>query len=329
VTGTQGPEVPSVLESDDFIRDSVWRRLDAGTEPPAVELVRYRAGVVEYRFDNHRSVVAKPFDDAAKGAAAYAIQRALWEGGFGAGANYRVPEPIAYLPDQRVVLMGVALGQRLRELAMGDREAWHEGLRGAARWLAALHASSHRLGPTEDSTRLALHMARRVAQTAARRPGVEQTLVGLLDELAARSPPPGRATPEVQTHGRYAPLHVYVASDCISVIDTDRAAPGDPAKDVGEFLHRLRDNLMMARLEELADPASSAFLDEYARKSAADLTRLAFYWSYSVLFTIVVRTRKTSVDDADELDRRKFYEAEFAAIPRRVAEYALAPRGEL
>jgi aminoglycoside phosphotransferase (APT) family kinase protein len=326
VTRSGTPGATSVLERPDFVRDSVWRRLDEGTEPPDVELVHHRHGILEYRFEGGRHVFAKPFPDAERASAAYEIQRALWEGGFGPESPYRVPEPIAYLPDERVILLGVAPGERLRELAPGDRSAWEQALRGAARWLAALHSAPHRLGPPDDAARRALHLARRVAQTAARRPELERLLARLLEDLATRSPAPRAVRPEVPTHGRYHPQHVYVTSDCVTVIDADRATPGDPAKDVGEFLHRLRADAMMAGLDgETADHASAVFVEEYVRAASTDLSALEFYWSYSVLFTLVARAGRTTTDDANEQARLRFYEAELAAIPDRVAQFVGDP----
>jgi len=321
---TGSAESTSVLEQGDFIRDCVWRRLDDRTEAPEVELVHHRHSILEYRFADGRRVFAKPFPDAEGALAAYEIQRTLWEGGFGAGSAYRIPEPIAYLAEQRVILMEAAPGEGLRELAIGDRTAWEEALRGAARWLTALHSSSHPLGPPDDSTRRALHLARRVAETAARRPDLERVLTRLLNELAARIPARRSTSNEVQTHGRYHPQHVHVAPDCVTVIDTDRATRGDAAKDVGEFLHRLRADAMRAGLD--ADRASAVFVDEYARTGPADLSGLEFYWSYSVLFTLVARAGRTDAGDAHARQRIEFYEAEFAAVPDRVARWTV--RGE-
>ena len=78
-----GSEVTPVLERPDFIRESVWRRLGERTEPPEVELVPHRHGILEYRFAGGRRVFAKPFPDEARALAAYEIQRTLWEGDSG------------------------------------------------------------------------------------------------------------------------------------------------------------------------------------------------------------------------------------------------------
>jgi hypothetical protein len=115
----------------------------------------------------------------------------------------------------------------------------------------------------------------------------------------------------------------------VTAIDADRATPGDAAKDVGEFLHRLRADTMRAGLNaEAADRASAVFGEEYARAGSADLSGLEFYWSYSVLFTLVARAGRTAADDAGERERIEFYEAEFAAIPDRAALYCSTAGGK-
>lgn len=323
---TESSDVMAALERPDFIRKFVWRRLDERTEPPEVELVRHRHGIVEYRFADGRRVLAKPFAGYDEALQAFEIQRALWEGGFGAASEYRVPEPIALQPDESVILMAAAPGERVRELATGEWTTWASALAGAAGWLAALHASSHRLGPPDDAARRALHLARRVARTVAARPDAEPLLTRLLDELAARIPD-GPSAQQVQTHGRYHPQHVYVGRDCVTVIDSDRATPGAAAKDIGEFLHRLRADAWSARIEpEAVDRASETFVHEYVRRDGCDLSGLEFYWSYSILFTLVARTGRTGAHDVAERERGAFYEAEFAGIPSRAAAYASGAR---
>ena len=72
---------------------------------------------------------------------------------------------------------------------------------------------------------------------------------------------------------------------------------------------------------DVADRASETFVHEYVGRGGADLAGLAFYWSYSILFTVVARAGRTDADDLGERGRIEFYEAEFAAVPGRVAAF--------
>ena len=49
------------------------------------------------------------------------------------------------------------------------------------------------------------------------------------------------------------------------MIDVDRSVPADPARDLAEFIHRLRSTILRdAGAMKQADLLTSAFLDEYA-----------------------------------------------------------------
>jgi phosphotransferase family enzyme len=311
----------TILEREAFIRKTVWPLVGGGSEPPGFDFERHRHGIVEYRFDGGPRIFAKPLLDRDDGLAAHRILLGFWEQGFGADAEYRVAEPIAYLDDSRVVIVGAAPGECLLELLARGRLAWEEGVRRAARWLATLHSSPLRLGAVDDSTRRALHLARRVAQTIARRPDLEALLVRLLGELSARAPATSSRL-EVQTHGRFHAEHVYLTPEHVTVIDLDRASRGDRAKDVGEFLHRLRTGATRRALDpESAEQARRVFLEEYVRRTDGDLSALLFFWSYSVLFELVSRAGRTADDRAQAPEDTAFYASEFAAIPERMASF--------
>ena len=312
--GVQAP-----LEREEFARDLVWPLVADGRKFTGVGFERHRHGIVELRFEGGPRVFAKPLADVAEAHGMYELLRAFREGGFGSGPH-RVVEPIAVLEAYATVLIGAAPGRPLRDLRRELWPVWEDALRKAARWLAALHSSPLRIGVLDDSTRRVLHLARRIATTAAKRPELERQLVDLLARLGELAPdrPPQLA----QTHGRYHDEHVYVDDEGATVIDVDRASTGEPAKDVAEFLHRLRVDPRRSRLDsEAADQASAVFVDEYRRHAELDSRALAFYWSYSVLFTLVARAGRAVGDDAGR-DETALYEAEFAAIPSRASAYA-------
>ena len=313
-----------LLMQEAFIRESVCPLVGHPAGSQGVELEERRHGIVEYRFEGGQRVFAKPILDSEEARGTYLIHRTFWEEGFGASSPYRVPEPLAYLPEQGVLLIGGAPGECLRELQAGDPSTWEEGLRRAARWLAALHSSPLRLGQADDPTEHCLHLAWRAAQAAARRPALEERIVRHLRELVARAVPAGAARTEVQTHGRFHAEHVFLTPEQVTVIDIDRASRGDPAKDVGEFLHRLRADAARKRVDaDVVGRAEAAFLEEYKHASPAGLGGLQFSWSYSVLFSLCSRAARLDAKEARTQELIDFYEAELAAIPERLAAYGL------
>ena len=276
---------------------------------------RGRSTVLEYRFRGGVRLIAKRYAQRADALASYEALRLLHEHGFGPGSLHRVPEPLGCFPDWGVVLMRPARGHCLPTV-VARPAAWEDGLRRAARWLAQLHAVSADLaGPREDVAQGVFRLARRAARAAGQRPSVETLLVRLIEELAERARSVAASSLMVPTHGRYHPGHVFVAPHSVTVIDLDRAALADPARDVGEFLHHLRAEARRARLsDEAADRAALAFVEEYAAHADTVPSGVAYFWSYSVLSKLL---RVVELDHERWEKRLKFYRAEFEAVPMR------------
>jgi hypothetical protein len=276
---------------------------------------RERSTVLEYRFEGGLRLIAKRYAQPEDALACYEVLRVLWEQGFGPGSPHRVPEPLGCFANWSVLLMRVVPGDRLVTLAARPGP-WEEGLRAAAGWLAKLHALSVDLGgPREDITHGVFRLARRAARAGAQHPELKGLLVRLIEELAERARTVAGSGSQAQTHGRYHAGHVFVAPDSVAVIDLDRVALADPALDVGEFLHRLRAQARRARLgDDAAERAALAFLEEYAAHAHAVPGGLVYYWSYSVLSSLL---RVVELDRARWEKRLEFYRAEFEDVPRR------------
>jgi Phosphotransferase enzyme family len=286
--------------------------LDAEVE---VLRARARSTVLEYRFEGGVRLIAKRYARRADAQAAYDVLRVLREQGFGPDSRYRVSEPVACRPDLGVLLVRPAAGERLPMLAERS-EAWENGLLAAAGWLARLHST--RVGGhtrPRDLTQGVFRLARRAARAAAQHPELSSLLVELIETLAARAEDLGASRSHVAAHSRYHPGHVFVAPDAATVIDLDRIALGDPALDVGEFLHCLCAEARRARLgDEHADRASLAFLEEYAGHARGIPDGLAYYWSYGVLSKLL---RVVELDQERWEKRLAFYRAEFDRVPSR------------
>src|SRR5918999_4456445 len=148
------PSGPKLLEDERFIWRHVWPRIaggDGGTPSTGFGLTvhrseRGRRPAVAESSSGKANVVAKLYSDGDEGRSAHHILRTLRQRGFGASSPFRVPEPIAYLPEHGVLLMERAQGEALGGLEMLDRGAFKDGLSQAARWLGALHVSLLRVG---------------------------------------------------------------------------------------------------------------------------------------------------------------------------------------
>ena len=277
---------------------------------------REQSTVLEYRFEGGLRLIAKRYAQSRDALASFEVLRLLRAEGFGSASPHRVAEPLGCFDEWGVLVSRAVPGHRLRTL-VAQPEHWEAGLRAAAGWLAQLHAVSVDLGAREDMAQGVFQLARRAARAGAHHPELERTLVQLIEELAQRGLSLPGSQSQTQTHGRYHTGHVYVAPDSVSVIDLDRIALADPAKDVGEFLHRLRAQARWARLgEDAADRAALAFLAEYAARAHAVPAGLVYYWSYSVLSTLL---RLLELDRARWEKRLKFFRAEFEDLPQRAS----------
>ncbi|MDQ4130295.1 MAG: aminoglycoside phosphotransferase family protein [Actinomycetota bacterium] len=265
------------------------------------------------------SLVVKLYPDPGEGAASYRTLVALWRHGFGPTSPYRVPEPRRWSATHSAIVMGRAPGKCLADHTT-EEAGWLEGMRAAARWLGRLHASALRVGPVDERERASQRLHRRLSKAVERQPQLADLLRVRMDELARRALPVGASL--CQTHGRFHPGHVFVARDAVTVIDLDRAAPADPAKDVAEFVHRTRAEVFKRGCSpELAEQATQAFLDEYLRCGPSLLSGLAYFWSESLLATLLHAVRKRHLDEEAWRARIAFYLDEFDRVPERVTSY--------
>jgi Phosphotransferase enzyme family len=296
----------------------------AAPDRPASEVREHRARgarrVLEYRFGGDLRLFAKRYPRVEDAVAAHGILLALDERGFGRGSACRVPEPLACFADWGVVVTRAAPGRCVTSAMR--RAEWQAGLRAGAAWLARLHSVTAGVpAPCEDPAQEVFRLARRVPRAAARHPELAELLVVLLDELAARAAAV-RSESGTLTHGRYHEEHVFVANGTVTVIDLDRASIADPAKDLGEFLHRLYANARRARLDELAaEQGARAFLDGYASHApAVSGAALVYRWSASCLATLL---RGLELDRPKWESRFAYHRGAFDAVPGRVASLGL------
>jgi hypothetical protein len=225
------------------------------------------------------------------------INCALWEAGFNATQRYRVPQPVGFLADHNLLLMrrvpGIPLGAAFDGETSVDVVA---GSREAAKWLAALHHSSLKIGTADsdwDSLKL-FRMASRLVKAVAARPEKLDTVRELMEMLEKRIVELPASRPLVFTHGRYHHDHVFLSPDATSVIDLDRCRPSDPAKDAAEFVRVLRQTAFkegfdMGRAEE----ATMAFLATYVAEVPEAASSLGCYWATFVFHSLLGGLKKS------------------------------------
>jgi hypothetical protein len=311
----------AAISRRDFIQHHVCRILPGsqGASPDAGDfqaLVIQNDGTgpatVQFTLAGSTRVFAKLYPDAS-GAHAYEVLHNLWHGGFDRGQGYQVPEPLCFVPEYQVLLMREARGETLASYLSQDGGKALSGVKEAARWLHQLHSSPIRVGKVDQPWYMFLKLSDRLAKAAASHPRELKSLTAMLVRLGefAERREEGEV---VQGHGQFRPIHVFLSGETTTVIDVDRSVPADPARDLAEFIHRLRSSIVRdAGAVEQADLLTNAFLDEYAAHKPSRLGTLSFYWGFHVLVSMCRHLKQLRADDPAWGPTTEFYTGEFEA----------------
>lgn len=306
------PALPalSILTDMGEARDLIGRSLRArsgaysGVEIKAVSIksMRYKPGSrasivyqVEYPADTEDKgarwphiVVAKTYS-GSKGEHAYRGMQALWESPLASGEVVTIAEPLAYIPELRVLLQGPIPGEStLEDLveaavdtgAPGAEQELDHYMRKTAVGLAALHTSGVRYGETitwADELADVQDVIERLAVPLPELSGAATPLLDYLLSLDARHAPDA-ARP---SHRAFRPAQVLLHEGSVGFIDFDGFCQAEPALDLSRFVRKTK-ALGMDALEERATregmrPSESERLARAARMDALSDMFLSAY----------------------------------------------------
>ncbi|HYT26519.1 MAG TPA: aminoglycoside phosphotransferase family protein, partial [Actinomycetota bacterium] len=275
----------------------------------AVTIVRYRPGqrhVLRYdpadagrRADGGRAVFAKLYRDG-DGARSHrvAVRVADWLSQARAGVT--AARPLAYLPDDEVVLYpqvaGAPLSSRLGR--PGDASAGRLGQAGAClRVLQQAPATLAEELPAHDFDAEVRSLARASEHVRPLLPEVGARIADLLDrarELHARLPQEAPAF----AHGDYKADHLWVSPRGLTLIDFNTCSLADPALDVGKFLadlhwwHAATDGRGIRR-------AQQRFLEGYGPEAPPAGARMLRARLYEALVLAKITVRRVRIFDPD------------------------------
>lgn len=287
-----------------------------------------------------------------KGRVAWDAMRALWERPLASGDVVTLGEPLAYLPEERVLVQGpVPEDRTLKDLARealriagGERLAeLRTALSDTARALAALHTSGATYGRTA-TWRDELDEAREVLERLARTlPHIAEAAEPLLRRLEALDSKVA-ADPVVSAHHDFRPAQVLLNAGRIGFIDFDGACMAEPALDLGRFCGKLRDIGVSAHLDagrplegepfrehlRLVDELCEEFVAEYCAHAPLTPERVVL-WETIDLLTAVLHTwtkvRIARVAPRLAVLRHALERADAGAGARPVPTGAAAPVG--
>ncbi len=196
--------------------------------------------------------------------------------GFAVG-TFLVPQPLAYDPRWKLLLLAWSGGELLRSLVLGGSEVSHR-MEEAANWLLKFHQCGVTTGRRHTFRR---HLEALASQKQ-RLVNVHPELEGRLERILCRIEERGEAIcgwTAGPTHYDFSPDHLLFDEAQVTVIDFDEFRQYDPLFDVAHFMAHLR--LLglrymgdVARFDELGEVFQKAY-----RVGAQDYSeaRVRFY----------------------------------------------------
>lgn len=262
------------------------------------EIVRYKPGsrctlIYRLRYDAPRpegpAVVVVKTHQGEKGANAFEAMRALWGTDLAKGGPVEIAQPLAHLPEQRILVQAgirgtAGLSGLIRSALLDGDEQVLADLRTqldrTARGLAALHGSGVRHGRVhtwEDELAEVQELTARLAGSVPTLAAAAEPLLARMQEFALASPadPPGPA------HHDFRPGQVLVHDEGIGFIDFDGFCTSEPALDIGSFRAKLRDIGVFAKDAEAVPPTGPELARRMATLDELCDAFLATYLTYA------------------------------------------------
>jgi Phosphotransferase enzyme family len=220
-------------------------------------------------------LVGKRYADGAEGEKAFCLMQQLWESGFGEGSRLKIPKPLCYLPDFKLLIQERAPGALLpKYLGRGDDAALVR-TRMVARWLAKLHQLETFPEGIDSYADDETSVHNFAYQLGERHPHLASRLEELASTICARiACSEGLALTMV--HGDFHPENIFVTQDRVTVIDFDNFCRSDPARDLGYIIAQMRAMMYFSTgLLEAADREIRALLHVYlAATTSQDMRTL-------------------------------------------------------
>ena len=245
-----------------------------------------------------KSVIGKVYRKGSKAQNAYEGMLTLWHSPLADGSAVTIAEPIACLPDQKLMLQATIPGElSLEDLLKSlidrpdqvEEEKLYRYLRKTAAGLAAFHQSGASYGEHVELGERFVDIHKLIHRLTVLLPELGKAILPLLERLenlAALYPEES----VVPTHGTFNPEQVLIDGELIGFIDFDDYCMAEPALDVGLFRAAIKDTGMNApfssstpsQAERLArlillDEIGDVFLREYETHAAISRHRVALW----------------------------------------------------
>jgi aminoglycoside phosphotransferase (APT) family kinase protein len=240
------PAVQALLEQPHpALLQTLVERLGPGEWTPEI----WRANVVRYHADmramlsieldarqgdqqSTSRLFAKVHRDEAKGAQAAEVHAAVWEALQG-HPLVSVPEPLGWLPDQRVQALAAVTGTPIGDALLGAE--WRRAADLGAEALATLHqlpVTPAWVRPPEGEIE---RVERHSEDLVAAYPEFANRIETLVRQIAAGL----EDGPQAPAHGDLKSDHLLISPAGVAVLDLDRFSVADPLLDIAQISYHL------------------------------------------------------------------------------------------
>ena len=193
-------------------------------------------------------MIAKVYE-GDEGRGTFEAMTALWASPLRESSTVRIAEPLAFIPEQSVMVQGLVPGDR--SMKEHIKAAFANGLeagvaalaspvRKAGRGLAEMHTSGALVGPVvtwEEQVAAVRHAGDELASVVPTVADAMESLVARLETLGEAEP----AGPLVPTHRSFRPAQILLDHDDIAFIDFDGFCQAEAGLDLALFRTTLCD----------------------------------------------------------------------------------------
>jgi hypothetical protein len=209
----------------------------------------------------------------------YQAMQEIWRAGFGEGAEFAIPRPVAFVEPLRLLLCEKVPGAKAQDLVLSASESDRVlAAERCARWLVRFQTRGPRLGrvvhlndhliPLDGWWRCVADLGRPSADKACR----------LFEHLKASASTLG-SIETCAAHGMYTSNQLILAGTRTVTIDWDTYMVADPCHDVARFVVALQ-RMTLRKLGSLhaLDGVAEVFVKTYLAEGRSDAeTRLPFH----------------------------------------------------
>jgi hypothetical protein len=183
--------------------------------------------VEELGREGPRRIIGK-VASSKKSRGAYDILRRLWSAGLCPPSPHCVCEPLAYFPEQNLLLQERAPGTQLLEL-VSNQSSSRGDIDRAAEWLITLQ----RLCLPDTTKGQTLELDRPLSELQAAIPAQAGRIAVIAEYITENLETPGLQVP---SHGDYHLMNIYLNEKRVTAIDLDTFALREPMIDAAYFI---------------------------------------------------------------------------------------------